>query len=76
MVDEDYNMFGAKAKLSFSSPLEKDDHPELYNSEYLDSDCVQKYKSMIGAIQWTVYFGRLEVNNVAMTLASFRTEPR
>ena len=31
---------------------------------------------MIGAIQWAVYLGRLDINTTAMSLASFRDEPR
>ena len=30
------SMFGSKPKLTFMSPLEKGDHPELDNSKYLD----------------------------------------
>ena len=76
MIDCYYNMFGTKPKLTYSSPLEKGDHPELDTSEYLDSDGVQQYQSMIGAIQWAVSLGRLDVNTAVMTLASFRAEPR
>ena len=69
-------MFGSKPKFSFSSPLEKGDHPELDTSECLDSDSIQKCQSMIGAIQWDVYFVRCDVNTIVMTLACFRAEPR
>ena len=76
MVDCYYYMFSAKPKLSFSTILEKGDHAELYTSECLDSDGVQKYQSIIGAIQWAVSLGILDVNTTVMTLASFRAEPR
>ena len=36
MIECHVNMFGSKPKLNFMSPLEKDDHPELDASEYLD----------------------------------------
>ena len=76
MVENYCNMFGTKPKLSFSSPLEKGDHPELETSEYLDSYGIQKHQSMIGSIQWAISLGRLEVNTTVMTLVSFRVEPR
>ena len=51
MVDYYHNVFGTKPKLSFSSPLEKGDHPKLDTSEHLDSDGTRKHQSMIVAIQ-------------------------
>ena len=69
-------MFGAESKLSFSSPLEKGDYPELETSECLDSDSMQQCQSMIDAIPWAFSLGRLDVNTAVMTLASFRAEPR
>ena len=62
MVHCYFKIFGTKPKLSLSSPLEKSDHPELDTSECLDSDGVQQCQSMIGAIQWDEYLGRLDVN--------------
>ena len=50
------------------SPLQKGDNPELDASQYLDQDEIQKYKSLIGAIQWDVYLSRLDVNTSIMNL--------
>ena len=61
---------------STSLHLQKGDHTKLGTSEYLDSDGMQQYQSMIGTIQWTVSLGRLDMNDVVMTVASFRAEPR
>ena len=76
MIDIHKNTFGVKPKLNISSPLEKGDHPELDTSELLDQDGIQKYQSLIGALQWTVSLGRLDINTAVMTLSSFRVEPR
>ena len=62
-------MFGSKPKLNVMSPLEKGDHPELDTSECLEQDGIQKYQSLVGAIQWEASLGRLDVNTVVMTLA-------
>lgn len=43
MIDCYCNMFGTKPKLTFSSPFEKGNHPELDTSKYLDADGVQQY---------------------------------
>ena len=56
-------------------PLEKDDLPELDTSKHLDEHGIQKYQSLIRAIQWAAYLGRLNVNTAVMTLYSFRAEP-
>ena len=33
------------------------------------------YQSLLGALQWAVSLGRLDVNTAVMTMASFRVEP-
>ena len=71
MEDSFNNMFGHKLKQICASPLKKGDHPELDASEYLDQDGIEKHQSIIGAIQWAVSLGRLDVNTAAATLASF-----
>ena len=43
MIDCLCNMFGTKPKITFSSPLENGEYPELDTSEYLDSDGVQQH---------------------------------
>ena len=65
------SMFGSKPKKIYMSPLEKGDHPELDVSKYLDQDRIQKHQLLVGAIQWAVSLGRLDVNTAVMTLASF-----
>jgi hypothetical protein len=37
-----------------SSPLDKNDHPELDESELRDHDGLKLYQSMIEALQWAV----------------------
>ena len=43
MVDCYYSMLSNKPKLSFSSTLEKGDHPKIAMSECLDSDGIPKH---------------------------------
>ena len=69
-------MFGCKPKQNVSSPLEKGDHPELDNTEFLDNEGIQRYQSLIGTMQWAISLGRFDINTVIMSLSSFRTAPR
>ena len=76
MVDAFEHTFGHKPKQNVSSPLEKNDHPELDMTELLDMDGVNKYQSLIGALQWSISLGRFDVMTAVMTLSSFRVAPR
>ena len=61
-------MFGHPTKTNVSSPIEKNDHPEIDTSKILDLEWTQKYQSCIGPLQWVVYIGRFEVQTTVMTL--------
>ena len=60
-------MFGHKPKQNYTSPIEKNDHPEIDTSELLDEEWVQKYQSLIGALQWVVTIGRFDVQTAVMS---------
>ena len=68
-------MFGSKPK-AYSSPLEKNDHPELDTSEELDMEGIKQFQSLIGSLQWAISLGRFDINTAVMTLSSFRACPR
>ena len=69
-------MFGEKPSQRVHSPIEKGDHPELDTSEFLEPDDIQKYLSMVGALQWVISIGRFDIHTAIMTLGSFRVAPR
>ena len=69
-------MFGVKPRMTYASPIEKGDHPELDDTPFLDQDGIQKYQSMLGALQWIVSIGRLDVATAVMTMGSYRVAPR
>ena len=75
MLDSYYRMFGEHPR-QVTSPLEKGDHPEMDTSDFLDSENVEKYQSLIGAMQWAVSIGRLDITTAVMTMSSFRAAPR
>ena len=76
MADVYFSAFGSKPKNTYSSPLEQGDHPGLDSTPTIDQDVIQRYQSMIGALQWSVSLGRLDMTNVVMTMLSFKAEPR
>lgn len=76
MLDTYFRMFGSKPRQTYSSPLEKGDHPELDTSEELDIDGIKKYQSMVGAAQWAVSLGRFDISTAVMTMSKFRSAPR
>jgi hypothetical protein len=67
--------FRSKPSQKYSSPVDKGDHPELDTSEFLDETETQRYQSLIGALQWAISIGRLDINTAVMTLSSFRAMP-
>jgi hypothetical protein len=67
--------FNSKPR-EYSSPLERNDHPELDESDLLKLDGIQKYQSMIGACQWAVTCCRFDIMTAVMTMSHFRKAPR
>ena len=75
MVTAYEQMFGEAPK-QYSSPLEKNDHPELDDSPELGLEDITRYQSMIGALQWAISLGRFDVQTAVMTMSRFRAAPR
>lgn len=69
-------IFGQKPTQDIKSPLEKNDHPELDDSPFLDDKWTQIYQSIIGSTQWTVSTGHFELNSTIMILSRFQAAPR
>jgi hypothetical protein len=75
MIDTYVQLYGEKPKKA-SSPLEQNDHPEMDDSPFLRQDETQQFQSLIGAMQWAVSIGRLDIATAVMSLSSFRAMPR
>jgi hypothetical protein len=75
MIDTYVQLYGEKPRKA-SSPLEQNDHPEMDNSPFLGQDETQQFQSLIGAMQWAVSIGRLDIATAVMSLSSFRAMPR
>jgi hypothetical protein len=69
-------MFNIEKPREYTSPLDKDDHPELDVTAELPEEMIKVYQSIIGALQWAVTLGRLDIFAAVMTLGRFRAAPR
>ena len=75
MVQSYVQLFGQQPK-QYDSPLERNDHPELDTSDFLNSEDTRIFQSMIGAAQWAIQLGRFDIAVHVMSLSSFRAKPR
>ena len=57
MVSMYIQLFGTKPCTRYLLPLEKGDHMEVDNLEFLGADDTQKYQSLVGAMQWAISIG-------------------
>ena len=57
MVSTYIQLFGTKPCTRYLSLLEKGDHPEVDDLEFVGDDDTQKYKSLVGAMQWAISIG-------------------
>ena len=68
--------YGEDPKKMYSSPLEKNDHPEIDLSDLLDEEGIHQYQSLVGSLQWLISLGRFDVQSAVATMSSFRAAPR
>ena len=71
-----YNQLFKSIPKKYKFPLEKGDHPEIDNSEYLDEQGIKHYLTIIGQLQWCISLGRLDIFSDCVTMSSFRIMPR
>jgi hypothetical protein len=70
-------MFVSKPKTNkITSPLVKGDHPEIYDSAFLEEEGIQQYQSLIGQLRWAISLGRFNIAVAIMTMSAFRPAPR
>ena len=68
-------MFPDKNFINAKSALEKNDHPELENSELCNEELMTKYMCMIGQLQWAITLGRYDILAHVMSMSRFRLSP-
>ena len=76
ILDSFRKMFPGDKFINAKSPLEKNDHPELDNSELCNEEQIMKYMSMMGQPQCIVTLGRYDILAHVMSMSRFRLAPK
>ena len=76
IIESYKKMFPDKNFINAKSPLEKNDHPELDNSELCNEEQITKYMCMIGQLQWAITFGRHDILPQVTSMSRFRLVPK
>ena len=71
-----HQMFPGESLPQVKSPLDKNDHPELDNSELASDDLITKFMCMVGQQQWAVALGRYDILAHVMSMSHFRLSPK
>ena len=56
--------------------MEKNDHPDIDDTELLAGVFIQHYLTMMGQLQWLVTLGRFDIHTQVTTLSKFTSAPR
>ena len=56
---------------NYTSPKDTNCHPEIDESTYLVGDAINKYRMMVGSLNWLITLGRYDVHYAASTLARY-----
>ena len=69
-------MFPVEDVINAKSPLEKNDHPELDNSELCNEEQITTHMCMIGQLQWAISLGTYDILTQVMFMSRFRLAPK
>ena len=56
--------------------MNKDYHPELDDSEFLDPGYMTRYQSMVASLNWVITLGRFDIQYAVSTMARYNSAPR
>ena len=76
LLESYQSMFKQDPPRNMTTPLDKNDHPELDDTELLNGEYIQHYLIMIGQLQWIVTLGRFDIHAQVTTMSRFRSAPR
>ena len=62
--------------INVKSSLEKNEHPDLDNSELCNEEQITKYMCMIGQLQWAITLGQYDILAQVMPMSRFRLAPK
>ena len=76
ILDSFHQIFPAESLPQVKYPLDKNDHPELDNSELASDYLISKFMCMVGQLQWAVTLGRYDILAYVMSMSRFRLAPK
>ena len=76
LIDSYHSMFKQDPPKYMRTPLDKNDLPELDDTELLTGEAIQHYLTMIGQLQWLVTQGRFDIHAQVTTMSRFRSARR
>ena len=76
LVHSYHSMFKQDPPKNMRTPLDKNDHPDLDDTELLTGESIKHYLTMVGQLQWLVTLGRFDIHAQITTMSSFRSAPR
>ena len=76
ILDSFHQIFPGERLPQVKYPLDKNDHPELDNSELASDDLITKFMCMVGQLQWAVTLGRYDILAHVMSMSRFRLAPK
>ena len=76
LLESYQSMFKQDPLKNMRTLMDKNDHPELDDTELLTRESIQHYITMIGQLQWLVTLGRFDIHTQVSTLSRFRSAPR
>ena len=68
-------MFKHDPPQNMTTPTEKNDHPELNDTELFTGESIQHYHTMVGQLQWLVTLGRFVIHAQVTTMSRFMYAP-
>ena len=69
ILDLFHKMLPGETLPDAKSPLEKNDHVELDNTDFPNEDLITKYMCMIGQLQWAVTFCTFDILAQIMSMS-------
>ena len=69
-------LFNTEPSKGLQTLLEKNDHPELDTSDFLDGQQVNDYLTMVGQLQWFITLGRIDIQAQVISMSRFRAQRR
>ena len=76
LVDSYQSMFKQDPPKNIRTPLDKNDHPELDDTQLLTDESIQHYLTMVEQLQWIVTLGRFDIHAQVTSMSRFRSAPR